>query len=352
MAVALLFAAVLGSHQANGFVLKSTSSLLPPSFPTTHPLRWNSARSGTVALSSTAVAEKVTEYPWQKLAGAYTAEDLAGDWRLPYGKIDQVKWEMMKLMGRMGDPSFPYYSAPLSPKLFLDRLFGGKEVLDEDEFKIKVERKWRFLMPVEGDVFRDEPEMCWQMWMAVRGVVEAPEDTEWSKKGERPFYEPNELPISTVMRRVNKEINQQGMHPGALEALWQWFSEGRAAINKEDVLNKLLVIIPEENLEDGTGLTSDNFYVALVDVIKQGIEAFDEEAYKQYHEEVTKERQTMQQLISKNAEWNRRRKAAAKRSAQDFQTYVQFLEKEAWLKAEKAANEQYGLPSKAVSSTS
>ncbi|KAL8430612.1 hypothetical protein ACSSS7_005831 [Eimeria intestinalis] len=73
---------------------------------------------------------------------------------LPYDLVPPEVFEVYKLFGRLGDPLNPGASLPPSRRLFIERLFKGYtriEGLSEDQFRLRLEYDWRFLLPLPRD---------------------------------------------------------------------------------------------------------------------------------------------------------------------------------------------------------
>jgi len=247
----------------------------------------------------------------------------------------------MKLFGRLGYPVWPLASLDILPKLFIDRLFGIKKSVTEDHFKNQVERKWNFLMPISGDCWGDDPEICWHAWMVARGLREGPEDLEkpFDAQGVRIRRKLDEVPPSLVQRRVNKEINQQGVHPAALEVIWNYFSDGASEIYPAVVLDKILQLIPPGYLEQRFGLGSDIFYLHFYEKIVESINNFDWDKFNCQQSEVREDINRYNLLIKQNDAWRQERRKISKVVSRKYGQLPKLPESESLLAAQASPND-------------
>ncbi|CDJ58083.1 hypothetical protein, conserved [Eimeria maxima] len=79
---------------------------------------------------------------------------------LPYDMVSDEVFEGYKLFGRLCDRFVPHGSLFPSLRLFIDRLFTGYSRylgITEDQFKIRVEYEWRFILPLKKDPLAPDP---------------------------------------------------------------------------------------------------------------------------------------------------------------------------------------------------
>ncbi|KAL8445391.1 hypothetical protein Emed_005658 [Eimeria media] len=280
-----------------------------------------------------------TEEESQDIQGAdLSARDL------PYGLVSPEVFEVYKLFGRLGDPLIPGSSLPPSRRLFIERLFKGYtrcspmmsllsllfllsllslspaadgfvccavsllsirycdrvyalrgmlEGLSEDQFRLRLEYDWRFLLPLPRDPLAP-PGVCTgastgplfegldlklcKAWAAVRKLPLKTEEPHtrrqptkvmrrrtaflWmysrvypphleSSEGAKALQPPEGLPTDEVQlqearRRVSSEINQQGLHPATLETLWDFLTEGKTILDRAQAERKFDELIGQD----------------------------------------------------------------------------------------------------------
>ncbi|OEH74115.1 hypothetical protein cyc_06625 [Cyclospora cayetanensis] len=244
---------------------------------------------------------------------------------LPYDLVSPDVFEVYKAFGRLADPFEPHGSLPPSRRLFMDRLFKGftrLEGITEDQFRIRLEYDWRFVLPLakdplappqtpeapggskapeaaeavsDGKTPEDQVTMdtaasspspfealdlklC-QAWAAARGLPLVEEEATRKQRQQtramrlktaflwaysrlspphlgpqgtpealKALTPPEPLPPRQVLmqearRRISAEINQQGLHPAILEALWHFFAQGNAILTKDQAAERMDFLI-------------------------------------------------------------------------------------------------------------
>jgi len=298
--------------------------------------------------------------PWEDVQ--LTKEDLTGDF-LPHGLIPPVRWEVIKLFGRLAFPVPPLAADSIRPREFVERLFKGKKpwdpVMTKDEFFRRVDNDWNFYFPSDGEKFLNDGELVWQAYMAARDMEEVEEDEGLEEEGQRKIRFPGQVPISDVMRWANKEINLQGVHPGALSAMWKFLSGGKESITRDEVIDKILLMVDETKLEwDDRNLFEvyfDTFYDFMAPLIAEGMQMFDHggtfAAQNQFYtiEQWAKEDKQrradeveLARLIKANAEWRRFRNREAKHSWQEMFAYHKKRENIESQIMKKVGDQKYG----------
>ncbi|KAL8425301.1 hypothetical protein Efla_001683 [Eimeria flavescens] len=264
-----------GKHKAAKKKAGSPAPSPPKRAPSTRP----GVRKG---------APKAEEEDVQALAEANLA---ARD--LPYDIVSPEVFEVYKAFGRLGDPLSPGASLPPSRRLFVERLFKGftrLEGLSLDQFRIRLEYDWRFLLPLPRDPLAPpgvpagapsgppfeglDLKLC-RAWAAKRGLPlkteEPPSRRQASKvmrrrtaflwtysralpphlaaaEAAKALKPPEPLPAAEVglqeaRRRVSAEVTQQGLHPATLDALWSFFTDGKSLLDRRQAEEKMDVLI-------------------------------------------------------------------------------------------------------------
>ncbi|PHJ25202.1 transmembrane protein [Cystoisospora suis] len=312
---------------------------------------------------------------------------------LPHGLIPPLQWELYKTFGRLGNPNWPYTAEPATCKIFIERLFKGfgrRLSITENEFKKRIERDWNFLAPVNSSEFEHFDGLCWKCWTVVRDLKIIEEEefrrlrTEQRREAKKKDGEallpararkwslppPEDIPRLTMQRRVNKEINQQGVHPAVLHVLWRFFSDGNDELTREQASARFESLVISQNVappqEDQEGddtshsspsedpdehetqasqqseenrdeldayleelikrrkekeakrllrpLTADRFVEIFQDEVEAAMESFDEDAYWAYHRGVMAERTELKEALARNAAFRQQRRRFARAS--------------------------------------
>ncbi|KYK68361.1 putative transmembrane protein [Toxoplasma gondii TgCatPRC2] len=300
-----------------------------------------------------------------------TKEDLATR-DLPHGLIPPLHWELYKMFGRIGDPRWPYTAEPATCKIFIERLFKGyglRPSINEDEFRRRLEREWNFLAPTGScSEFLHFDDLCRKAWLLVRDLKIREEEEEKRRRraletGTQPenprlrkfsLLPDEDIPRLTLHRRVNKEINQQGVHPAVLDVLWDFFSEGKPELTRAQASARFEVLVgglpPEASSEDGESeesktageeenereaardeldeylevmirkrkekerrrllppLTAERFLEVFQDKVEAAMEAYNEEAYWAYHRQVLASRRALSEAFAQNAAFRQQRR--------------------------------------------
>ncbi|KAL8273613.1 hypothetical protein Esti_002435 [Eimeria stiedai] len=232
-----------------------------------------------------------TEEDIQDIRGAnLSARDL------PYDLLSPEAFEVYKVFGRLGDPLTPGASLPPSRRLFIERLFKGYtrlEGLSEDQFRLRVEYDWRFLLPLPrdplappgvytgastGPLFEGLDLKLCKAWAAVRKLPLKTEEPHtrrqptkvmrrrtaflWmysrvrpphleASEGAKALQPPEALPLAEVQlqearRRVSSEINQQGIHPATLEVFWAFLAEGKTLLDRAQAEQKFDELVGQD----------------------------------------------------------------------------------------------------------
>ncbi|KAL8444417.1 hypothetical protein Emag_005512 [Eimeria magna] len=226
---------------------------------------------------------------------------------LPYNLVSPEVFEVYKLFGRLGDPLIPGASLPPCRRVFIERLFKGYtrlEGLSEDQFRLRLEYDWRFLLPLPRDPLAP-PGVCTGastgplfegldlklckdstvdvtpesstsvthpttktdvsalvlfaltkvmrrrtafLWMYSRVHPPHLEASEGAKALQPPEALPSaEVQLQEARRRVSSEVNQQGLHPAALETLWDFLTEGKTILDRAQAENRFDELIGQDS---------------------------------------------------------------------------------------------------------
>lgn len=294
---------------------------------------------------------------------------------LPHGLIPPLHWELYKMFGRIGDPRWPYSADSATCKIFVERLFKGyglRRSITEDEFRTRVEREWTFLAPTGSCAeFLHFDDLCRKCWLLVRDLKIREEEEERRRRraletGTQPenprlrkfsLLPDEDIPRLTLHRRVNKEINQQGVHPAVLDVLWDFFSEGKPELTRAQTTARFEVLVgglppaanegeEPEDRETDTGeeqsegekneavrdeldlfleavirkrkekerrrllgpLTADRFLEVFQDKVEAAMDAYNEDRYWAYHREVMASRKAVADAFAQNAAFRQQRR--------------------------------------------
>ncbi|PFH38306.1 hypothetical protein BESB_006470 [Besnoitia besnoiti] len=316
------------------------------------------------------------KHPEDDMFSELTKEDLVTR-DLPHGLIPPLQWELYKMFGRVGDPRWPYTAESATCKIFIERLFKGyglRPSINEDEFRKRLEREWFFLAPA-GDCaeFLHFDELSRKCWLLVRGLKIREEEEELRRRraietGAKPenprlrkfsLLPSEDIPRLTLHRRVNKEINQQGVHPAVLDILWEFFSEGKPDLTREQARARFETLaggLPTEETPEDDGeaeeteeeaqetaetaegeaterdpldmylesllrkrrekerrrllrpLTASRFLEVFQDKVEAAMENYDEAKYWDYHREVVASRAALAEAFAHNAAYRQQRR--------------------------------------------
>ncbi|EUD65231.1 hypothetical protein C922_04360 [Plasmodium inui San Antonio 1] len=255
--------------------------------------------------------QTIQKEPFMLLRGRVKGEFLKG-MELPFGLIDPVKYELLKLIGRLGDPFRNLCSHALTPRLLIDSLFKNQPELTFDEFCYRVEYRRRFLMPSYTDVFMYEKELLWQQWIAVRNLKEvSPETPESDHERVQKILEPDETTMPIVMVRVNREISNQGVHPAILKMFFDFLnvekrpdklSRDYAFLKLESIMRKL------KNREFLEGIRPDYIYFMFNERAKDAFASYDKSEFERSYHEALNHNNMKQNLLSQNATYKKERR--------------------------------------------
>ncbi|KNC36032.1 hypothetical protein PFLG_01312 [Plasmodium falciparum RAJ116] len=121
-------------------------------------------------------------------------------YELPFNLINPLKYELLKLIGKICDPFKPLCCYSLTPKLFIDKMFKNKPSITYNDF-------FSPYTPLN--------------------------DHERLNK----ILEDNETTLPITISKVNKDINRQGIHPSILNMFFDF-------LNIEKINNCLKEIMP------------------------------------------------------------------------------------------------------------
>ncbi|CAA9986577.1 conserved Plasmodium protein, unknown function [Plasmodium knowlesi strain H] len=249
--------------------------------------------------------------PFILLKGKVKRQYLQG-MELPFGLIDPVKYELLKLIGRLGDPFKNLCSHSLTPRLLIDSLFKNQPELTFDEFCYRLEYRRKFLMPSYTNVFMYEKELLWQEWIAVRNLKEvSPETGEDDHERIQKILQPDETTMPIVMIRVNREISNQGIHPAILKMFFDFLnvdkrpdklSRDYAFLKLESIMRKL------KNRDFLEGIKPDYIYFMFNERAKEVFSSYSESEFQKSYHEALNHNNMKQNLLSQNATYKKERK--------------------------------------------
>ncbi|ANQ06134.1 Uncharacterized protein PCOAH_00004620 [Plasmodium coatneyi] len=271
-----------------------------------------------------APAQSVQRLPFMLLKGKVKGEFLQG-MELPFGLIDPVKYELLKLIGRLGDPFRNLCSHSMTPRLLIDALFKNQPELTYDEFCYRLEYRRRFLMPSYTDVFMYEKELLWQQWIAVRNLKEvSPETPEEDHERVQKILEPDETTMPIVMVKVNREISNQGIHPAVLKMFFDFLNVDRrpdklsrdyAFLKLESIMRKL------KNRDFLEGIKPDYIYFMLNERAKEAFSSYNESEFEKSYHEALNHNNMKQNLLSQNATYKKERKLFSEKTKKSLMKF-------------------------------
>lgn len=90
----------------------------------------------------------------------------------------------------------------------------------------------------------------------------------------------HEYPLSAAMLAVNYEVHRQGIHPAVLDMFWEFFTDNENTITREEVICKLNWIVDRlKKLDQGEGISPDNFYRIFIEPTRRALKNFDKEKF-------------------------------------------------------------------------
>lgn len=229
-----------------------------------------------------------------------TRDDLIGIDQ-PFGLVPADRYELFKLCGRVCDPLPAISAQSLTPKQFSQRLFRGKCELTRDEFNYNIEYKMRFYAPGYGDIFFMDKVRCWRAWFLFRGHTEGREDLPTYRSIHQIARPKHEYPLSAAMLAVNYEVHRQGIHPAVLDMFWEFFTDNENTITREEVICKLNWIVDRlKKLDQGEGISPDNFYRIFIEPTRRALKNFDKEKFVREQLRKIHEKEIYQKVLSNN----------------------------------------------------
>ncbi|SCN59150.1 conserved Plasmodium protein, unknown function [Plasmodium chabaudi adami] len=278
----------------------------------------------------------IEKEPFMILKDKIKKEYLKG-YELPFNFIHPVKYELLKIIGKIADPFKPICSHSLTPKLFISKLFGNASEITYDDFCYKLEYKFKFYMPSYTQIFKFEKELLWKQWIEIRGLKEVspvtpPEDHDRIEK----ILEDDETTLPIAIRRVNKEINSQGVHPAILRMFFDFLNiakSGNVITNlnsgvltktpnnvqdnggNENVLKRSHAFLKLESIKNEIknrdyleGIRPDYLYIILNKKAEEYYNNFNEKEYDKEYREAINYNTMRQNMISENSEYKKQRK--------------------------------------------
>ncbi|KJP87889.1 hypothetical protein AK88_02493 [Plasmodium fragile] len=261
--------------------------------------------------------QNIQREPFILLKGKVKAEFLQG-MELPFGLIDPVKYELLKLIGRLGDPFSNLCSHSLTPRLLIDSLFKKQPQLTFNEFCYRLEYKRKFLMPSYTNIFMYEKELLWQQWMAVRNLKEvSPETPEEDHERVQKILQPDETTMQIVMVKVNREINNQGVHPAILKMFFHFLNVQNDPhhLNRDYAFFKLESIMRKvKNRDFLEGIKPDYIYLMLNEKAKEAFASYNKSEFETTYHEALNHNNMKQKLLSQNATYKKERKVFSEKT--------------------------------------
>ncbi|CXI19491.1 conserved Plasmodium protein, unknown function [Plasmodium berghei] len=279
----------------------------------------------------------IEKEPFMILKDKIKKEFLKG-YELPFNFIHPVKYELLKIIGKISDPFKPICSHSLTPKLFISKLFGNAPEITYADFCYKLEYKFKFYMPSYTQIFKFEKELLWKQWVEIRELKEvspvtSPENHDRIYK----ILENDETTLPITIRRVNKEINSQGIHPSILRMFFDFLNiakSGNIIITNEnsdlftkisknnkyndendDILKRSYAFLKLESIKNEIknrdyleGIRPDYLYIILNKKAEEYYNNFNEKEYDKAYKEAVNYNKMRQNMISENSEYKKQRK--------------------------------------------
>ncbi|GFE53754.1 hypothetical protein BaOVIS_011580 [Babesia ovis] len=228
---------------------------------------------------------------------------------MPFGLVPPERYELWKLCGRVCDPMAPISSQSMTPKMFTQRLFRKSQQLTRDEFNHNIEYKMRFYAPGYGDIFFMDKVRCWRAWFLFRGYTEGREEMPTYRSIHQIRRPDNEKPLSEAIISVNYEVHRQGVHPAVLDMFWEFFTDNPSLVKRDEVMSKLNWVVDRlKNLEQGEGISPDNFYKIFIEPTKKALAGFDKEKFVREQLRKMDQRNIKQMVLSNNRALRQRSK--------------------------------------------
>ncbi|CDU17051.1 conserved protein, unknown function [Plasmodium yoelii] len=297
------------------------------------------------------IEEIIEDYPI-KLSSLYNIEkepfmilkdkikkEFLKSYELPFNFIHPVKYELLKIIGKISDPFKPICSHSLTPKLFINKLFGNASEITYSDFCYKLEYKFKFYMPSYTEIFKFEKELLWKQWIEIRGLKEVspitpPEDHDRIYK----ILEDDETTLPIAIRKVNKEINSQGIHPSILRMFFDFLNIAKSGNNiiinnqnnnvftkiskenqyndeNEDILKRSHAFLKLEYIKNEIknrdyleGIRPDYLYIILNKKAEEYYNNFNEKEYDKIYREAVNYNTMRQNMIKANSDYKKKRK--------------------------------------------
>ncbi|KAI4840739.1 hypothetical protein MKS88_000974 [Plasmodium brasilianum] len=269
------------------------------------------------------IEELIDEYPYKlpdynidkepfiilkdKIKGEY----LKG-YELPFNLIDPVKYELLKLIGKICDPFKPLCSHSLTPRLFISKLFTNRSVITYDDFCYKLEYKINFYMPSYTELFKYEKELLWKEWIAIRNLKEVSPVTPLDdhERVDR-ILEEGETTLPIVIKKTNREINSQGIHPSILKMFFDFLNIEKCekVLKRDNAFLKLETIKNQiKNREFLEGIRPDYLYIMFNKKANEYYSNFNEKEFEKTYQEAVNYNNMTQKMISENSLYKKQRK--------------------------------------------
>lgn len=249
--------------------------------------------------------------PFFVLKNRIQKEFLKG-YELPFNLINPVKYEILKLIGRICDPFKPLCCYSLTPRLFIDKMFKKKAEVSYDEFCYNLDYRFPFYMPLYTEIFKYEKELLWILWKTIRNLKEVPQETELSDHERlNRILEDDETTLPIIIKKVNKEISNQGIHPSILQMFFDFLNIEKCdnVLKRDNAFLKLEAIKNQiKNRDFMEGIRPDYLYFMFQKKANEYMTNFKESDFLQRFHETQNYNQTIQNLISENSAYKKKRK--------------------------------------------
>ncbi|SOV77830.1 conserved Plasmodium protein, unknown function [Plasmodium reichenowi] len=269
------------------------------------------------------IEELINEYP-QKLAFTNIKDQpfiLLKDklnpkyikgYELPFNLINPIKYELLKLIGKICDPFKPLCCYSLTPKLFIDKMFKDKRSITYNDFCYNIEYKFKFYMPSYTEIFKFEKELLWKLYMTVRNLKEVSPYTPLNDHERvNKILEDNETTLPITISKVNKEMNRQGIHPSILKMFFDFLNiekinnilkRDNAFLKLESIKNQI------KNRDLMEGIRPDYLYIMFSKNAKEYYSNFNHKQYEKEFLNSINYNTTTQKLITENSIYKKKRK--------------------------------------------
>ncbi|SPJ09629.1 conserved Plasmodium protein, unknown function [Plasmodium sp. DRC-Itaito] len=233
-------------------------------------------------------------------------------YELPFNLINPVKYELLKLIGKICDPFKPLCCYSLTPRLFIDKMFKDKNSITYDDFCYNLEYKFKFYIPSYTEIFKFEKELLWKLYMTVRNLKEVSpytplDDHERVNK----ILEDDETTLPITIIKVNKELNRQGIHPSILRMFFDFLNiekinnilkRDNAFLKLESIKNQI------KNRDFMEGIRPDYLYIMFSKNANEYYYNFNHKQYEKEFLDSINYNTTAQKIISENSLYKKKRK--------------------------------------------